>query len=818
MPFNTALSGLRAASKDLSITGNNIANASTTGFKSSRGEFGDVYSTSVVGAGNNSVGSGVKLQRVAQQFTQGGVTFTENELDMAINGNGFFVVNRNGEQLYTRAGTFSLDKDGYVVNNANARLRGLSADNAGNISGLQSDLRIQVEHLEPRSTTGVQSQLNLDSASRVLQSNGLRFSTEGNAVSVPQAGIRASTSTNIASLPSFTLPLGIDFTNESVSFDLELTASSGNNGTVSVNLDSARGLPANINTFNDLRTLAGVINGQIFAPLPPQMPVDVIAEAVDLGGGNYRLQFTSLEAGEASQIRLLNSSPGADELGLPTGGGVAVSTPGVASVTNGYPAQSLQLTDDKGNTVTFTSAAGASAATTASQLNAMVGVSATASTEVRLPLAGYANTAGNLAVTVNGVTLVQPNLPSLGNAINGLTGTTLPGISAEVDGATGDLVIRSSVGDDISIAINSVNDGDALQVIGNPGAPAVTLEVDSNGVLNNPSAMPAQGNKVVVGGTMEITLEEGYSAANPLPPSIGLFGPLTNNSFTDVVINAFDPADQATYNSATSMTIYDSLGNPHVLTQFFVKQEYDRADPTTAPNHWVMYVQVDGRDVGDPDTNLPPPANTLPTRASFNVYFNEDGSLDTVHSDSMLISNWQPLDENGNPNGSMGPQHVLAGATSNIPDPPISSNFVIDMNGSTQVGSTFAVNDVDQNGYTTGRLSGLNVDESGIIFARFTNGESQILGQVLLAHFANTQGLQPAGDTMWSENYQSGPPNIGAPGSAALGTIQAGALEDSNVDLSEELVALIVAQRNFQASAKTIETADQVTQTILNIR
>ncbi len=145
-------------------------------------------------------------------------------------------------------------------------------------------------------------------------------------------------------------------------------------------------------------------------------------------------------------------------------------------------------------------------------------------------------------------------------------------------------------------------------------------------------------------------------------------------------------------------------------------------------------------------------------------------------------------------------------------------NFTVDVGKSTQFGSKFSVNRVNQNGYTTGRLSGLNIDPSGIIFARFTNGESQVLGQVALSNFSNNQGLQPVGDTMWAENFESGPPNIGTPGSAALGAIQAGALEESNVDLSEELVNLIVAQRNFQASAKIIETANQVTQTIINLR
>ena len=236
------------------------------------------------------------------------------------------------------------------------------------------------------------------------------------------------------------------------------------------------------------------------------------------------------------------------------------------------------------------------------------------------------------------------------------------------------------------------------------------------------------------------------------------------------------------------------------------------------PNQWQVYVQIDGVNVGDPDTSLPPPQNTVPTQASYTLQFNEDGSFNRDASDDILISNWTPLDENGNPNGAEGPLNVLAGGSTVIPDPPTSSNFVIDYTGTTQFGSDFSVNDIDQNGFSTGRLSGLNVDSNGVIFARFTNGESLVLGQVALADFTNQQGLQPVGSSMWAENFESGPPIIGRPGTAALGAIQSGALEESNVDLSEQLVNLIIAQRNFQASAKTIATADTVTQTIINLR
>jgi len=136
----------------------------------------------------------------------------------------------------------------------------------------------------------------------------------------------------------------------------------------------------------------------------------------------------------------------------------------------------------------------------------------------------------------------------------------------------------------------------------------------------------------------------------------------------------------------------------------------------------------------------------------------------------------------------------------------------------TQYGGPFSINSLAQDGFMTGRLTGVDVGEDGIVTARYNNGESKALGQVVLANFANSQGLRQMGDSNWVETADSGPALVGAPGTASLGMIQSGALEASNVDLTEQLVNLITAQRNFQANAQVISTADTITQTIINIR
>lgn len=154
MSFNIGLSGIRAANSDLNVTGNNIANAGTVGFKQSRAEFQDIYAASVLGTGSNPQGSGVLLGAVSQLHNQGTIDYTENALDMAINGNGFFVTSNNGAISYTRAGYFGTDKDGFVVDNNGYRLQGYSVDENGQLqAGVMSDLRIESASQAPQATS-----------------------------------------------------------------------------------------------------------------------------------------------------------------------------------------------------------------------------------------------------------------------------------------------------------------------------------------------------------------------------------------------------------------------------------------------------------------------------------------------------------------------------------------------------------------------------------------------------------------------------------------------------------------------------------------
>lgn len=802
MSFNTALSGIRAANTDLQVTGNNIANASTIGFKTSRAEFGDVYTSTLLGGGSNTPGSGVTVQNIRQQFTQGNLKFTQNELDLSVNGEGFFVVEKNGERVYTRAGTFGLDKDGYIVNGTSATLQGFAADADGNVSGVLGDLRVDVTSQAPRQTTAVNASFNLDANESVRETSGQRFTTNGSGVGEAQLGASSASTTRLG-LGAVATPITFSPTNRTT-FTLSRTdpiTLATSTSVLSLD-DGSASSPA---------ALANLINSANF---DSATPVNVEAYADPVTG---QINFRDLATGTASIITVTSDAANSDANALTTAINGASSAPGTAhptahitgipEVTNNYGSQTMVIRGPNGTDVTYISSYGASADEIASELSSLAGagVSASARTEATLISSTFSN---NGAFQLNGVTLTStgvPDMTGLRDEINALTTSTLGGISASVDDA-GNLNIVSATGRDLEFSFGAA--GGSAEVQGAQGLPQVVNDAQ---------------NAIKIGGEVTTTLQEGYSivSSQPTLPVFGgsLFGSINvPNFFTEVPFNAFNPLDQRTYNHATSTPVYDSLGNSHVMRHYFVKQPYDPADPTTSPNHWMMYVQIDGQNVGDPDPALPSPQNTEPTMASFNVHFSPDGLIDPFRSDAMLISNWTPIGEDGAPVGGLGPLNVLQGGAIPVVEPPASSNFQIDLAGSTQFGSVFSVEDLDQNGYATGRLAGLDISNTGIVFARFTNGEAQVLGQVALANFSSVEGLKPVGDTMWAQTFESGEAIVGAPGSAQLGNITAGAVEESNVDLSEQLVNLIIAQRNYQANAKTIETANATTQTIINLR
>ena len=246
---------------------------------------------------------------------------------------------------------------------------------------------------------------------------------------------------------------------------------------------------------------------------------------------------------------------------------------------------------------------------------------------------------------------------------------------------------------------------------------------------------------------------------------------------------AFDPSDSTTYTTQTSVSIYDSLGVSHKLTTYFVAGAATPGPPPT--RNWTAHHYI----TDDPAN--PVSVDTAPATLTFD----SAGKLTAPANGQVTLAPWSP------PNSSAGPITATMNYT-----------------GSTQLSSAFSVNALKQDGLAAGKLTGINIDETGVIFAKFSNGSLTPLGKVAMTQFANPQGLAKLGDTTWGQSPSSGSPIQGEAGSGNFGLIQSGALEQSNVDLSAQLVNLITAQQAYQANSQTISTENSVIQTILNIR
>jgi len=656
MAFNTGLSGLTAASNNLDVIGNNIANASTNGFKSSRAEFADVYAASGLGTGSNAIGSGVLLASVSQQFSQGTIEFTENSLDLAVNGSGFFVVSNNGTIAYTRSGAYGVDKDGFISDPNDNHLYGFLADSTGNITGAQGDLQIARGNLAPLASDTISMQLNL------------------NASATPPLTVFSSgfTPTNPPDPTSYT-------------------------STTSTTIYDSLGNSHILTTYfvkqpqpNQWRVYSGV-DGSDVTPTASATPGG--APPQPYGVGAIPAPFTLVFSDTGAFIP--NDPAVAPQYYGPT---PVLDTVGAMSTAGSLPT----LVD---NDLTINGV----------QIEAAAAVTDVFSTSDKAGSAIAITAAINASRTLHGVTATAvPAVFDAGNFTTSASPTTLAANNLTING--------TSITGVISLA---------------------TPVADLVGLINAQSAL------------------SGVSASNP--------------SGTDIVLTAVDgrnieiQTDGAAANNAAFANF--SLSGGAALDE----------------------VQRGQVSLSIPQNEAIVIGGNAPAKIGFGA--GAIAGIIYANSDVISITGWNPG------TGAASPQA-----------------FSLDLSASTQYGAPFSVQALSQDGYSTGRLASVDVDSAGIIIARYSNGQSLQLGQVVLADFGNEQGLQAIGNSQWAETFNSGPALVGAPGTSNLGVIQSGALEDSNVDLTDSLVSLITAQRDFQANAQSIKTDDAITQTIINIR
>ncbi|CAB3805184.1 flagellar hook protein FlgE [Paraburkholderia fynbosensis] len=499
MGYQQGLSGLSASSSDLDVIGNNIANANTVGFKSGTAEFADMYANSIATAVNQQVGIGTKLAEVQQQFSQGTITSTNQALNVAINGNGFYQMNNNGTLTYSRNGVFQLDKNGYITNAQGLQLMGYAANSGGVINSAQTvPLQVPTANIAPTATTTIAAGLNLNAQD-----------------------------------------------------DLML-------GTPTVSSTAAT---------------------------PVQSSVTITNAAAGTNANDYSINFTA----------------------------------------TGYT-----VTDSVGNTATSTSA----------------------------------YTAGTAITLGNGETVTFNGTPAAG---------------------------------------------------------------DTYTVAHNPTA--------------------------------------------------FNQNSSSTYNYSTSTTVYDTLGGSQQVNMYFAK---------SAAGTWNVYA---GTSTG---------TATLVGQANFD----SSGKLvGTTNANGTATSAPYTFDLSiPTTDGSATPQSIT-----------------LNIAGTTQYGGKDGVNTLQPDGYAAGQLTGFTVAADGTLTGNYSNGQTSALGQIVLANFANQNGLVDLGNNEYGATSASGVAQISTPGSTNHGVLQGGAVENSNVDLTSELVNLITAQRNYQANAQTIKTQQTVDQTLINL-
>ena len=297
--------------------------------------------------------------------------------------------------------------------------------------------------------------------------------------------------------------------------------------------------------------------------------------------------------------------------------------------------------------------------------------------------------------------------------------------------------------------------------------------LDANGIVQNAEGERLQVYPPVTGtaGFNTGALSDLRIATDTSPPIASTRVEMGINlpaNATNPVVSPFDANDPLTYNHSTSTILFDSLGVSHTASYFFSK---------TAPG-WNVDMTFDGAPVG--------------TAQPFS--FDSTGAIATPAGGNVTFPAVTPT------NGAN----------------PLTVGLAL--GNSTQYGGDFTVNSLNPDGQAAGRLRGIEISATGVIFARFSNGESESLGKIALANFSNPEGLQKISDTSFQETFGSGIAQRGEATESNFGLLQSGALESSNVDLTEQLVRLITAQRLFQANAQVISTEDSVTQTIINIR
>jgi flagellar hook protein FlgE len=384
----------------------------------------------------------------------------------------------------------------------------------------------------------------------------------------------------------------------------------------------------------------------------------------------------------------------------------------------------------------------------------------------------------------------------LGHSILAGTSSALPGSGVRV-GDVQQLFTQGSIantGVSTDVALNGdgflVVAGTVDGITSNFYTRAGQFTIDNDGFLVNQQSLNVQGYKANADGTLQASVSDLQVPTSSLAPFATTEITITANLDSREPVKTFDIADPAgTSNKSTSITVFDSLGTAQTLDIYFNNQ---------GGNLYSYNVVADGGELAGGTAGTP----TLVSSGT--LQFTSDGALQTATAPALAVS-------------------FASGATANQ---PIDLNFGEDITqdgstglaGTTQFASDTAVSSQSQNGYASGEFSGLAIDGTGLVQGLYTNGQKITIGQLAVAKFRSNDGLGRAGQNLWIETRESGTAALGAAGAGGRASVSAGALEQSNVDLGEEFVGLIQHQRSFSANSRTITTADEMLQELINIK
>jgi flagellar hook protein FlgE len=833
MSFYTSLTGLNAATAMLGVTSNNISNVGTTGFKRSRADFGDIFATSPLQKASSTVGQGVSLKQVSQEFSQGNISFSSNALDLAVTGDGFFPMrSADGlQELFTRNGSFLLNEQFNVVNSSGQRLMAATVDSTGS-----ANINERVVLTIPQKTSG-------DAKQTSLVSLGLNFPADAEVITEPfnrsnPATYNKSTAFTVYDNGGNGYLATIYYTktsnaNQNVPFNKWQTnvfvgedqvaaslvqATDANNERIYVNQYGQT------KPYSEVKDELTTAKTQLFSlDELTNKKISIAATAtgniVPETGANSYDWVAGLPNGDAKLAGLLTDNAftvDVDNSGSPVTVSLAklAALPAGTRITGDLIAQEAtnQLISkfgaSRGTTTTSTTAT-ATGATTASSLTTTVGSVTTT----------VVTTAGTIAAPGTITTTVTK--PSINERY---------GMKVGFDAVNKQFFLESgTTGDTSSVALSAVSTAaatamglkpqivapEAVATRGIPSKPAVTFGITPTVNTATNFSVDATNNKFIVTvdgikSTVTLAVRE-YSLAEftqALENEINSMKEVRTDGLTPKEISGvkveFDNTKRAfKFTSGTSGA--DSFikisgepiwglstveaGRGETSTWILPTQRVDVVNGTPQPK----YIDAQGNETTSTDGYVGLPA--------WSPVYLDKGEL-TFDTGGNLVS---PIE------GTQLETVYLAGGKGAL-------RINIDYSASTQFSSAFAVLSQSQDGAPEGDLVGVTIGNDGLVSASFSNGSQKSLAKILLANFSSPVGLRQIGDSSFLASAASGRPILGTPGSAGFGTLRAGATERANVDLTQELVDLITAQRNFQANAKAIETSSTMTSAIINLR